>query len=143
MQTFLPYPDFIASAQCLDYRRLGKQRLEARQILNILHTTDPKRQTGYIGHPAVLMWKGYEEALSQYLRACINDWVHRGYENNIPVPGLRTDFHYPPWWGGPIHATHRAALLFKLPPYYGQFGWDEKPIVDYYWPTHHENTDND
>ncbi len=26
MQTFLPYPDFTKSAQCLDNKRLGKQR---------------------------------------------------------------------------------------------------------------------
>jgi len=32
MQTFLPYADFKESAQCLDYRRLGKQRVEAKQI---------------------------------------------------------------------------------------------------------------
>ena len=36
MQTFLPYPDFTQSAKTLDYRRLGKQRVEAWQILNAL-----------------------------------------------------------------------------------------------------------
>ena len=36
MQTFLPYSDFIKSAKCLDYRRLGKQRVEAWQIYNTL-----------------------------------------------------------------------------------------------------------
>lgn len=35
MQTFLCYPDFNKSAQVLDYRRLGKQRVEAWQILQI------------------------------------------------------------------------------------------------------------
>ena len=33
MQTFLPYPDFIASARVLDSKRLGKQRVEALQVL--------------------------------------------------------------------------------------------------------------
>ena len=28
MQTFLPYKDFGKTAKCLDYRRLGKQRVE-------------------------------------------------------------------------------------------------------------------
>src|SRR4030042_2517495 len=36
MQTFLPYPDFKKSLQALDYRRLGKQRVEAYQIIRIL-----------------------------------------------------------------------------------------------------------
>ena len=36
MQTFLPYPDFKKSASCLDYKRLGKQRVEGLQILNAI-----------------------------------------------------------------------------------------------------------
>ena len=36
MQTFLPYPNFADSLDCLDYRRLGKQRVEAFQIINAL-----------------------------------------------------------------------------------------------------------
>ena len=36
MQTFLPYPDFRQSAACLDYRRLGKQRVEGVQILKAI-----------------------------------------------------------------------------------------------------------
>lgn len=35
MQTFLPYANFEASAKVLDYKRLGKQRVEAKQILEI------------------------------------------------------------------------------------------------------------
>lgn len=33
MQTFLPYGSFIESAKCLDYGRLGKHRVEAKQII--------------------------------------------------------------------------------------------------------------
>ena len=36
MQTFLPYPSFEETASILDYRRLGKQRVEGFQILNII-----------------------------------------------------------------------------------------------------------
>ena len=32
MQTFLPSPRFAESARCLDSARLGKQRVEAKQI---------------------------------------------------------------------------------------------------------------
>ena len=41
MQTFLPYEDFTKTAQCLDYKRLGKQRVEAYQILRILKNITP------------------------------------------------------------------------------------------------------
>jgi len=35
----------------------------------------------------------------------------------------------PWWWSGPIHSSHRAALLFKDYDYYSQFGWEEKPAT--------------
>ena len=34
MQTFMPYPDIVKSVRCLDYKRLGKQRVEAMQTYN-------------------------------------------------------------------------------------------------------------
>ncbi len=36
LQTFLPYADFAASAAALDWRRLGKQRVENLQIMQTL-----------------------------------------------------------------------------------------------------------
>ena len=65
MQTFLPYSDFERSAKTLDYKRLGKQRVEAYQILQAL--SDPNY--GWQNHPAVKMWRGYEEALVAYYAA--------------------------------------------------------------------------
>ncbi len=53
MQTFLPYVNFHSTARTLDYRRLGKQRVEALQIHNIV---SGKRTTGgWINHPAGVM----------------------------------------------------------------------------------------
>ena len=52
MQTFLPYDDFVKSAKVLDYRRLGKQRVEAMQLLKAI-----SGQGGWRNHPAALMWK--------------------------------------------------------------------------------------
>jgi hypothetical protein len=36
VQTFLPFPDFQHSIKSLDNRRLGKQRVEANQIYNLI-----------------------------------------------------------------------------------------------------------
>ncbi|KAL2642854.1 hypothetical protein R1flu_010441 [Riccia fluitans] len=36
LNTFLPYSNFERSIHCLDNKRLGKQRVEAKQILNII-----------------------------------------------------------------------------------------------------------
>ena len=52
MQTFVPYPDLHDSAAVLDYRRLGKQRVEAYQIIRAaLHLSK-----GWGNHPATRMW---------------------------------------------------------------------------------------
>lgn len=56
MQTFLPYPDFELSARFLDRQRLGKQRVEAWQILNVLEELKiPGRTPAWRNHPAVRM----------------------------------------------------------------------------------------
>ena len=82
MQTFLPVADFKESAKILDYRRLGKQRVEARQILNALQG----KSKGWVNHPATKMWKGYEPALEQYLREMILGWKSLGYKNTMTIP---------------------------------------------------------
>jgi hypothetical protein len=131
MQTFLPYPSFIRSARCLDYKRLGKQRVECKQILNALEG----RSDGWVKHPATQMWKGYENALKLYANRCIKEWVSRGYQNTMQLYEVKGPLLLPNWFGGLIHASHRANLLRKDFIYYSQFNWIEKSDMPYYWPT--------
>jgi hypothetical protein len=134
MQTFLPYADFARSAACLDRQRLGKQRVECFQLLNALNSIDPK--VGWINHPAAKMWRGHAQGLTWYMAACIGEWVRRGYKNTMVVPTIVSDKALPPWLGDEaFHAAHRAALLFKNPGHYSQFGWTEEPKLEYIWPT--------
>ncbi|MBF0481604.1 MAG: hypothetical protein HQK81_01365 [Desulfovibrionaceae bacterium] len=134
MQTFLPYPDFYSSAACLDYRRLGKQRLEAKNILKILAGETSSK--AWRNHPAVLMWRGGEDALREYYNACLAEWISRGYRNTMLPERLPAARPPKPWWFGleRFHAAHRANLLRKDPTYYGQFGWKEDPAMEYWWP---------
>ena len=82
MQTFLPYPNIIESFKCLDNKRLGKERLEATQILNILlNKTDKK---GWRSHPAVCMWKNFENCLIYYRNECITEWTKRKNKGFYP-----------------------------------------------------------
>jgi hypothetical protein len=74
VQTFLPYPDCAASAAVLDDRRLGKQRVEALQVLRAL----ARATYGWKHHPAVRMWVGYPEAVAAYGLAVCEEWVRRG-----------------------------------------------------------------
>jgi hypothetical protein len=133
MQTFLPYSDFQKSAACLDNKRLGKQRVEAMQILNIL----AGKSSGWKHHPAVLMWSGYEKALRQYLRAVVLEWKRRGFKNSIRLPReVRLAKHeIPPWIGKrQFHASHRSNLLQKDSEHYCQFGWKVEENLPRYWP---------
>jgi hypothetical protein len=132
MQTFLPYPDAVKTAKCLDYRRLGKQRVEAMQILN----TITGASIGWRNHPAVKMWVGYAPFLELYCNAMISEWIGRGYKNTMVI--YRTDPQSvtpPPWLGDErVHSSHRANLIRKDPDFYGKFGWTESPITGYFWP---------
>ena len=138
VQTFLPYADFELTARTLDARRLGKQRVEAYQILRAL--TIPGY--GWQRHPAVLMWRGYEDALRQYMNACIREWVRRGYRNNMALAPVPAEVMRPPWLGDErLHAGYRSNLLRKDPSYYAQFGWVEPPDLPYFWPIPAEPAD--
>jgi hypothetical protein len=141
MQTFLPYSSFTQSAQALDNRRLNKQLVEVQQILKAL--SDP----GYAwqNHPAVNMWRGYDWALVEYGLACYCEWMIRHTQGrrggklthksgafivNYRASGLPA---LPSWLGGPIHASHRAALKHKDPVFYA--GFEEDAAMNYHWPS--------
>lgn len=138
MQTFLPYADFSRSAECLDRARLGKQRLEAFQILRTL----TGQTNGWANHPAVKMWSGYEAGLAAYGLSMCDEWISRGYHDSLSP--IFIDFLaelgevvMPPWFGDErLHASHRSALLRKDPVHYGNLGWTEPPTLEYHWPSH-------
>jgi len=130
VQTFLPYPDFKESAKVLDYRRLGKQRVEALQILKALQLEN----YGWKNHPIVKMWKGYENTLLEYKNVMIQEWIDRGYNNNMRMETNIEPRIYPPWLGDEnLHASYRSNLLKKDYEYYSQYNWKEKPGMDYIW----------
>jgi Pyrimidine dimer DNA glycosylase len=133
MQTFLPYPDLLQSVRVLDYRRLGKQRVETFQVLNILLDRTPTK--GWRNHPVTRMWTGYEEALKLYQNFTIEEWVKRGYKNTMQFEEL--DYKritLPNWFGNKeLHRSHRSNLLRKDYEYYSQY-FDEPADLEYYWP---------
>jgi len=134
MQSFLPYADFKETAKCLDYRRLGKQRVEAKQILNIL--LGRTQSKAWTHHPAVLMWQGYENALKEYYNSILMEWIERGYKNTMQYETINVLYPiaYPPFIGNEqFHASHRSNLLRKDKEYYGKFNWKESNNLPYVW----------
>jgi hypothetical protein len=148
MQTFLPYADFERSARTLDAKRLGKQRVEVIQIVRAL--TVP----GYAwsSHPAVLMWKGYEEALGRYGLTMCEVWLELGFGDTCAatiaadlaafgIPEIRSEADLaaagavPPWlFDVAVQESHQSALVRKDPEFYRRLFPDVRPDIDYVWP---------
>ncbi len=130
MQTFLPYPEFDKSAAVLDRRRLGKQRVEAYQIIRAITFGG-----GWANHPIVKMWLGFEDALKLYSNTMVEEWIRRGYRNSLEIYDLTDCEIVSPWWLGidDFHSSHRAALLAKDYSYYSKYGWREAPGISYIW----------
>ena len=131
MQTFLPLPDFRETARVLDYKRLGKQRVEAWQILQAMKRTSG----GWVNHPAVNMWRGYEPALMEYGRIVCVEWRERGYNDTMLDRFPESDVVYPSWLGDPdFHRSHQANLVRKLPDHYRKYFPDVDETLPYVWP---------
>lgn len=141
VNTFLPYEDFKESAKALDYRRLGKQRVEVIQLLK----ANMGMTKGWRNHPAAVMWRGYEPALALYGIYVCTEWTSRGYKDNclIQIVDLRTESirngssqDMPPWLGvEAVHKSHQSNLLRKDSIFYGQYNWDVDDSLPYIWPT--------
>jgi len=148
VQTFLPFPDFEASVRALDPKRLGKQRVETIQVVRAL--TRPGY--GWANHPAVLMWRGFEEALGRYGFTCCAVWVELGFGDTCELT-IATDLReagvahvrsqaeladaglLPPWLGdADLHRSHQSSLVRKDPDHYRPLFPDVPDDLPYVWP---------
>lgn len=142
--TFLSHPDIETSLRILDKRRLGKQRVEAAQIIKALN----KETKGWVNHPATRMWVGYEFLLKHYYNESLRIWEERGGKNNLLNPLSLTEEEKnrlttgdKPWWWGwdPLHESHKAALVRKDKEYYKTLLPEDSPYLQlgYVWPHKH------
>jgi hypothetical protein len=141
MQTFLPYPSFIQSAKSLDYRRLGKQRVETYQILLAIKD----KTYGWQNHPAKKMWEDSPIGLAEYGIIICEEWINRGYKDTT-LPKIRELYDYfiqfsnnylPDWFyssGEKLFQSHRKALLYKDYSFYKNVFPNDIPELNYYWP---------
>ena len=156
MQTFLPYSDYEAIAQTLDNKRLNKQILEGYQILKIL--SGASESGAWRNHPAVLMWKGSEYELNDYLAHMIYEADWRGIKTDKNAFNIRQlKMQYGKQWGRQlpfwmedektlacITTTHQVSLFNKDPMHYISFKDSHKSPYNvtccdsckYYWATH-------
>lgn len=183
VNTFIICSNFQKNFKYLDRQRLGKQRVEAYQILNILldakliskvfnYSKQPKVPTpdtgkdfllrvkwlqdiytkykkentclvveiitgkifridrseikkygkefrkisgGFYNHPMTHMWIGYENGLKHYINLCIDEWICRGYKNNMKTYDLTDKTIVLPFWINckVLYYSHRSALYRK------------------------------
>lgn len=162
MQTFLPYASFTHSARCLDQKRLGKQRVETKQLLLALGVPvgdHVPKKSAWSHHPAARMWQGHELSLAHYGQVVCREWIERGYSDTL-LPQFKAAYAWlqgrwdgtqhvfgvdgtgcscPNWLGyESFHASHRSNLLRKNHAHYSQFGWREPSDLSYIWPVEKE-----
>ena len=141
MQIFL-ISSFEETAHILDYRRLGKQRVEAKQIIETLYKLNSGlSKIAWSKHPAVLMWEGYTKSLAKYGMILCKEWTSRGYKDSL-FPWFyenyindQTEERLPKWFGDErVFLSHKSNLIRKFPEYYRKF-WPYLPDnLPYYWP---------
>lgn len=137
MQTFLAYESFKDSAECLDTKRLGKQRVEVLQLLKALGG----ETSGWVNHPACKMWRNHEHSLILYGVYVCETWIAKGYKDTCLEKILAyakkwpVDSGKPSWLGdSEFHRSHRSNLLRKNYEFYSRFGWSEPTDLPYIWP---------
>ncbi|MDQ4055263.1 MAG: MSMEG_6728 family protein, partial [Actinomycetota bacterium] len=131
-----------------DARRLGKQRVEALQVVRGL--TVPGY--GWRHHPAVKMWRGHEEALGCYALLSCEVWTELGHADTCAaticldlaaagITSVRSQDELagagalPSWLGDEdFHRAHQSSLVRKDPAFYGSKFPGVPDDLPYVWP---------
>ncbi len=137
MQTFLPYPDIKQSLKVLDNKRLGKQRVEAYQIISAI-TGRPKldgtQYKGWLNHPCSVMWRENISTLKLYYNLCIDEWISRGFKNTMKKEEIYETIEFPKWFGNDkFHNSHKSNLLKKDQVFYCKYNWSVNFEDPYVW----------
>lgn len=162
VNTFITSSSLQECAENLDYKRLGKQRVEAYQLINVIEAMEQGKtlKIGWKNHPATKMWVGHLIPLKIYFNHMVREWVKRGYTNTMALYDVNEEEYkiipskfngkkaiYKgqfnektfPWWFTfePLVMSHKASLYRKYPEYYEKFNDAKlKPYLTkgYVWP---------
>jgi len=138
MQTFMTHPNYLDTAKSLDNKRLGKQRVEAYQILKALRG-DYNETGAWVNHPATVMWRGNEFDLALYGLTISVEWYERGFEDTLMYKFIdimnqyESSYNSYPWWvtNELLLTTHQSNLMRKDSGYYA---FDVPDNIPYVWP---------
>lgn len=73
------------------------------------------KKMGFATHPCTSMWYGHEDALKDYINCHIDEWVSRGYKNDMTKYTLKDINYQRPAWTemSEVHNMFRCACLYK------------------------------
>jgi hypothetical protein len=106
----------------LDPKRLRKQIIECRQILDALNG-----KTAWSNHPCVLQYRGYEKWLKGYLR--VLECHRRGNTRLAAFFDVETERVRPDWHNEAFYTQHKRRLYTKDKEHYKQ--WADLGTSDY------------
>ena len=144
MQTFLPHADFKQTAKDLDQKRLGKQRVEAWQILNAIQRKKEGQTKGaWLEHPCIKIWFDHEISLIEYGMDICREWISRGFKDTmlqrfqdemLRYKDKGFDNSKPGIIGKAcFHISHQSKLVRKLPTHYQDLYPTVCDNIPYYW----------
>jgi hypothetical protein len=116
MQVFIIGTPF-ETAIALDPKRLHKQIVECRQILDALNG-----KTAWSNHPCVLQYRGYEKWLEHYHDCLL--FFKRGYYDLAKIEShYATDCHPVEWHTAEYYEQMKRRLYTKDPTYYAVWSY--------------------
>lgn len=143
VNTFLVYPNFTKSARTLDDKRLFKQVVEAKQIIECILAKRQGKEVGFANHPAVIQWERHLNCLKYYYNCHLRQVLRKAkWNTSMKFYKINNSKIRIPWFVKCPHFyySHRASLLRKDPIFYSQKYFlvpDAYHDVGYFWPSHH------
>jgi hypothetical protein len=84
------------------------------------------------------MWRGHVDALKLYYNTIVEEWIKRGFKNNMKLYKI-SPYVEAPWFvkNPNVNYSHQASLIRKYPDYYGKIFTPPPVFLDYkyIWPS--------
>lgn len=116
------------TAQALDEKRLRKQIIECRQILDALNG----KTKAWRSHPAVVQYEGYEPYLMNYLD-CLQLFAKGKLEQAKDISDVTDRWFKPLFHTEPYFDSMKRRLYTKDPVHYAQWADLGTSDVNWYW----------
>jgi len=140
MQSWILDHNFYVSASMLDRNRLQANIYEnIHGIASLLGINNQlvNQKRSVANHPNIKRWSGYLGYYFHYICVHIDEWVSRGYKNDINKRNMdiifnhrntqilievyRSEYTIPNWITDDLIKEHKQILYKKDPEYYKQF----------------------